>query len=1711
MKHIILGLLVLGLSGLSGEAQTYSYNRTITVTHSLVANTAQTNFPIYLVYSDPTLKTVANGGHVQSSTGADIAFFGDSALKSMLPFEIVSYNGSTGALTAVVQYPTLSPTTDTVFYLAYGAVSVTTSAANPASVWSNYLGVYHLEDNAANTTVLNSANGSSQLGNGVSAENTQILSAAGVLGSGFTFTQGKDYIDLGQYSVLNNASTVTYSAWVNFSKLSDYQAIASKMDDPAGDGSILSLSGSYASSNSDWLTSVRTSNTTASYTRGFGITPGVWYYVTSVFNSGTITLYVNGMPVVLYTNGTTAASIPTTLGDLLIGRESTYYTPTLAGELDEVRVTSHTPSAGWIQTEYNNQSNPGAFAALGAETATQAPGPPPQSMRVNVLGVTATQAILQYNAPDANACSVAVSDSAATNQFTGAFLNLVHDMDPVLFPGANQDTRAGNFVNGAERTIVVGLRGTGDAADGNSYSRALQASTTHYYQIACGNGTYLGTGSFTTANVVLGDSAPDPIAYDGNEWGGWAWPTINFSDQSKSYIDPQTGVLLKRWTSPGDEGSLESGIPISTVSDLSGTWHNPSNIGGARDGNYASYSGAGGPANALFVWGKNSFYRPSYLPDTWISVDDIRFHVVGFGDQSAPVDRTVTVCISADYGQTCVGSSIDLVLPLTTASDVSGPAAFPQPLYQGWGNAPVRPDMMTNNFGGALASVSGNTIIWGSNSQLGFNIYFPVTALTPGSKILISGSDPICPRNLCTVASASNETTLTIQQVLTNWTAAFTTLSSAVTAGATTFTVNAVNGFFPNTYGSYIVTVGNENLSCNTLTGNTFSNCSAFAGAHPSGTAAGSNFYEFPDFGFKLWKKTSVGTISLDSSTSDWASSSFFFTDAQAAESPYCSSSTVTATYAADGVTPIPPLPGYICTFNSEWGNQHLYFVAPSTGESRKLSNLANLTVGIGSSNPTNLYGFNTSNYTIQQCTYNSADPANGRFKAWSDGRNGGINNPALVCASISQPGQDVATEIHEAYPQIDETYFGAPSAQSENYPLFEFMLRPSQNAMAWFCTLDVSQPAGPAQVIRCRNDWDTYPVRWLGSHGNEYLDTSQYALMSTQVPLTSPGVFASERWDLKITQIYNNGGSTALSSTFLDPQTCEQLGVTNPTWIAQGATGKNCIHVNVDNEPLAKTPASGDLQPLGTLPLGSRPGPWAHNASSCGGDGSTANCWSYLQAMAEGDYIEDGSQGVGDEKFLIAEKTVLSNGTIDLVLARNMNPFGCRGAGAGPEAHGAGWTPILWPPMTCGSGVFVSPIYAPATAALVENPNVYGGHTIGWFTSAGQDIQFTPYSWSYPSALGSYGAGYGVRVGSFPSVIGQGFTYGVNDVYPFAGNNNGLSINEVQSHPGGITFAAPPRESDWGLDGRPLGGAGGGLTFLWNQNVTPVAGTQHVFQVTLPLSSPTGPVMSFSGWDVTLKRKLRPMFAFAGYHLLADMSGPGSVISDATPWTYCVADFAGECAAGSQQGNQYISVPAGSPSGNCSNDGSIYTPCVAVSGPETAAYVQFEIDRPDPFGLRWRKLTTMFDGPGRTDNYANIHGLATGDWGVSAVKWGNGQRGDVFGVKLPPWPNEDSIVRNNFVMIPLSLGGQTGTSVRVRFGYNANLYCSTRQEQCSTAVANSDPYAWLSDPQSWTPCSTNCQVQIPAVSGRILYYVIDRQSSTGTIVSGPVTITAVN
>ena len=128
-----------------------------------------------------------------------------------------------------------------------------------------------------------------------------------------------------------------------------------------------------------------------------------------------------------------------------------------------------------------------------------------QVSNVEVIGSTNVQTVIRFQAPSDDPCSVEISESSD-------FSSLVHDVNPALFPAENLDNRAGSVTEGRSRTFVAGKRAVHQGADGKWYSRALQAETTHFYRIRCGE--QLATGSFRTTTVPVGSARAWPLPQD---------------------------------------------------------------------------------------------------------------------------------------------------------------------------------------------------------------------------------------------------------------------------------------------------------------------------------------------------------------------------------------------------------------------------------------------------------------------------------------------------------------------------------------------------------------------------------------------------------------------------------------------------------------------------------------------------------------------------------------------------------------------------------------------------------------------------------------------------------------------------------------------------------------------------------------------------------------------------------------------------------------------------------------------------------------------------------------------------------------------------------------------------------------------------------------------------------------------------------------------
>jgi hypothetical protein len=214
--------------GLADIVHRFGYMKPITIDRTKVAlpgtvTTALTNFPLLISCADPNLRSTTYGGHVTSASGYDIVFRsrddaicgGAGTAPCQLDHEIEAYDQTNGKLTAWVRIPSLNTnaaSSNTIIWVYYGNPDITTSLANPGGVWDgNFVGVWHLSDNAANTTVAESSAGNT----GTAAANTSSRTAGGQIASALTFNGTSDYVYTTTQFTNVGGTSFTVSAWVD--------------------------------------------------------------------------------------------------------------------------------------------------------------------------------------------------------------------------------------------------------------------------------------------------------------------------------------------------------------------------------------------------------------------------------------------------------------------------------------------------------------------------------------------------------------------------------------------------------------------------------------------------------------------------------------------------------------------------------------------------------------------------------------------------------------------------------------------------------------------------------------------------------------------------------------------------------------------------------------------------------------------------------------------------------------------------------------------------------------------------------------------------------------------------------------------------------------------------------------------------------------------------------------------------------------------------------------------------------------------------------------------------------------------------------------------------------------------------------------------------------------------------------------------------------
>ena len=324
----------------------WKYKKQITINKTMVANTTQYAFPVYITESSDT--SLKNGA---LSTGNDILFT-DADGSTKLPHEIEKFSSSTGEIEAWVQVPTLSTSQSTVIYMYYGN-SGASDQSNKNAVWdNNFLMVQHL----GNGSTLSATDSTSNANNGSISGPTAGVGQMDGAGAWSASTTDKITVT-GQ---MGSPARITLSGWAKISVdtnkelLSLGDNVALRANQPGGSPSVVAA---FYFNGSTWV----------QINSSINILSNGWHYLVYTVDPGASSeiLYVDGTSNVSG-SASTAISYAANGTNTFIGNHGNgqAYGLGSSGFADEVRISNSIRSADWVATEYNNENAPGTYITI---------------------------------------------------------------------------------------------------------------------------------------------------------------------------------------------------------------------------------------------------------------------------------------------------------------------------------------------------------------------------------------------------------------------------------------------------------------------------------------------------------------------------------------------------------------------------------------------------------------------------------------------------------------------------------------------------------------------------------------------------------------------------------------------------------------------------------------------------------------------------------------------------------------------------------------------------------------------------------------------------------------------------------------------------------------------------------------------------------------------------------------------------------------------------------------------------------------------------------------------------------------------------------------------------------------------------------------------------------------------------------------------------
>lgn len=1334
---------------------------------------------------------------------------------------------------------------------------------------------------------------------------------------------------------------------------------------------------------------------------------------------------------------------------------------------------------------------------------------------------TNTQAVISYTAPDAGTCNLEVSESAS-------YTLVVHDVDETMFVSASADDRAGNLVSGRARVFVVGHRRAEKGIDGHWYSRALRVAALHYYRITCGADT--ATGTFETANLALGNNYQETLPPDPNAGarpyyssvGSYAWPEFTKWDatdataRSESVIDPQTGVLLKRVGLPNDwiigYGPGTQDWSFSDVRSPDSAW---------TFGTDWTFSGSG--SNFLVMQGK-SFNLSSggngtnlnslELPLAYLTLT-VNASCTG---TCAGEDAKIQACLTLN-GVTCWPTDAtakyqEVALTGSLANKTFGTT---KPILDAWtpaGFLPLNKNDLSLRSGNANVDVSGN-VSWTSGTT-----YFSPN-WTTGSKITINSA-------VCTLTAQASTAALSVDP------ASCPSLTFPLTAA--TWSGNNMG---------FLIRKKTASTETITLHSEIFSGGSAQHMSWPSSGSA--NVCNTSPITNSVTGEIGYHCVVIANLPM------VYWIGRETGAANYLGAPSGSGGTGQDAFSGVYAYPSVLHGSSPE-----VYYGGAQDQVSKWI--IAKCTVTT-TNQPNNISA------SCSNLTKSSTGRDLGALMAEFTAGDTPAFNTAFACSPSGLQGTKLVIACRRG-PQDTMAWVG----------LFDPDLV-SANAGCVGGGL-------PGCVVAAQSTWGHAPARWCSLHtlftvdsgdvmwiaGKQYTGEGYVADGPYTVTVTA-GTFGSSASIAAGTGLCPAGGNGCDTVT-VDGEPCDSSphgteATDSPcpknaawTWLQDANIGD---YFKIDNETLILVNKSGTSWTFKrggegfivshasttmyaicmsrVLNSGAANYSWTWDAAldphgTNSGGASMAIAYDYDHPSVSGGVVVGGSpfyegKCVAQPCYSVHNSGGAIGGNPDVQVAMGPTFAGAHGASIHVERaqdhpgylqSAAVGNDLKW--LVDGRPLQAYSDYT--DAAIKVTGDLYRMTTT---TTDGDNLSKIGNNIYVVKTSGTTLLAAGNCTTTDPCTIWNDVTYvgsvkmsctitvsaGTGTIWVSRLNTGLLGVQQS-----GLTVTSDNCAITNG-SGYPAGSSA-----IWSWGA--VAGAWN--------ASGSDDRASTSGYLGTINRKLIPTWAYCGTQPAIDVSSAatGDVIggTSADAYKYCEARKAGECRTASKPGDIYMNCPYMTPryegSYGCHWYGDAQDVAVDMCVGNNSAFLntigQHGFQRNDPLGSLGRSVSAVLSRYKYLDPYMHGNALPDASWMLAESLWVDGVSSAWIAAKLPPFPSPDTVGRDTFVPVPVTVKPPSGVdNVIVRFGYGENgtpaqLFCTSRKEAClaTSSSVPTIPFAFPSDGTGGAEsgvtglaCSAGCTVEIPAISQRMLYYqVVYRDVANSTVATSNLSVIAV-